>query len=153
MISNIFCLNPYSELKAGEARQISIRDGSEFQEIFEVRRLWRDNRYDPNFKEKYFDIAILELGKNNYHDSFNPFFLKIFIFSERRIIFDYEIYGDSPTCLGEEKDLEGYVDWLKCIHAKSFETEYDEDIGDFLDLTHKQIEEACEGKLPHPQSL
>ena len=74
MISNIFCLNPYSELKAGEARQISIRDGSEFQEIFEVRRQWRDNRYDPNSKEKYFGIAILELGKDHYHDSFDTFF-------------------------------------------------------------------------------
>ena len=60
----IFCLKSYSELKSGETRQISIRDGTEFHESLEVRRLWRDNRFDPNSKEKYFDIAILELGKD-----------------------------------------------------------------------------------------
>ena len=79
--------------------------------------------------------------------------MNIFIFSERRIIFDYEIYGDSPTCLGEVKDLEGYVDWLKCIQGKAFEIPYNEDIDDFLDLTKKQIEQACEGKLPPHQPL
>ena len=60
----IIFLKPSSELKSGETRQISIRDGTEFQESLEVRRLWRDNRFDPNSKEKYFDIAILELGKD-----------------------------------------------------------------------------------------
>ena len=76
MISNILSLNPYSdsELKAGETRQISIRDGSEFQESLDVRRVWRDDQYDPNSKEKYFGIAILELGKDHYHDSFDTFF-------------------------------------------------------------------------------
>ena len=63
----IFCLKSYSELKSGETRQISIRDGTEFHESLEVRRLWRDNRFDPNSKEKYFDIAILELGKDYCH--------------------------------------------------------------------------------------
>jgi len=245
-----------NELKSGETRQISIRDGTEFHESLEVRRLWRDNRFDPNSKEKYFDIAILEL--------------------ERRVIYDYEKYGDSPTCLGEENDLDqqiglvqgfgitedgtapdnvleanvtiisnskctsemdkmnklykderdnalpnglsdkllctqgiwnkkksvftgpcdgddggplfinsrvdpngdivdrtlvainsgslgkcgkdnfpawwtriaSYVDWLKCIQVMAAETEYNNSVGDKLDLTHKQIEEACQGKLP-----
>ena len=69
MISNIFSLNPFSdsELKPGETKQISIRDSSEFQESLEVRRLWRDNRYDSNSKEKYFGIAIVELGKDYCH--------------------------------------------------------------------------------------
>ena len=62
-ITNVF-FKPYSELKPGETRQISIRDNTEFHESLEVRRLWRDNRFDPNSKEKYFDIAILELGKD-----------------------------------------------------------------------------------------
>jgi secreted trypsin-like serine protease len=250
-----------NELKSGETRQISIRDGTEFHESLEVRRLWRDNRFDPNSKEKYFDIAILEL--------------------ERRVIYDYERYGDSPACLGEENDLDqqiglvqgfgitedgtapdnvleanvtiisnskctsemdkmsklykdesdnalpnglsdkllctqgiwnkkksvftgpcdgddggplfinsrvdyngdivdrtlvainsgslgkcgkdnfpawwtriaSYVDWLKCIQVKAAETEYNKDVGDALDLTHKQIEEACEGKLPEHQPV
>ena len=34
---------------------------------------------------------------------------KIFIFSERRIIYDYERYGDSPACLGEENDLDQQI--------------------------------------------
>ena len=55
-----FCF--LSELKSGEIRQIGIRDGTQFAETVEVRRLWRDSRYDPNAKEKYYDIAILELG-------------------------------------------------------------------------------------------
>ena len=63
----IIFLKPSSELKSGETRQISIRDGTEFHESLEVRRLWRDNRFDPNSKEKYFDIAILELGKDYCH--------------------------------------------------------------------------------------
>lgn len=55
----------------------------------EVKRLWRDYRFDANSTEKYFDIAILEL--------------------ERRVIYDYEKYGDSPACLGEEEDLDQKV--------------------------------------------
>jgi len=78
-----------AELKSGEIRQIGIRDGTQFAETVEVRRLWRDSRYDPNAKEKYYDIAVLEL--------------------ERRVIYDYEKYGDSPACLGTDKDLDGQV--------------------------------------------
>merc|ERR1712142_419196 len=81
------------ELKSGQIRQIGIRDGTQFAETVEVRRLWRDSRYDPNNKEKYYDIAILEL--------------------ERRVIFDYEKYGDSPVCLGTNKDLDGQVALVK----------------------------------------
>ena len=72
----------YSELKPGRARQISIRDGLEFQEIFDVRRVWRDNRYDPNSKGKQFDIAILELGKNYCYECFNKFCENLYFFRE-----------------------------------------------------------------------
>ena len=34
---------------------------------------------------------------------------KIFIFLERRVIYDYERYGDSPACLGEENDLDQQI--------------------------------------------
>ena len=34
---------------------------------------------------------------------------KIFTFSERRVIYDYERYGDSPACLGEENDLDQQI--------------------------------------------
>ena len=33
----------------------------------------------------------------------------LFVFSERRVIYDYEKYGDSPTCLGEENDLDQQI--------------------------------------------
>ena len=36
-------------------------------------------------------------------------YLKIFVFSERRVIYDYEKYGDSPACLGEENDLDQQI--------------------------------------------
>jgi len=47
-----------AELKSGEIRQINIRDGTEYAETVEVRRLWRDSRFDPNAEEKYYDIAV-----------------------------------------------------------------------------------------------
>ena len=63
----------FSELKQGQTRQIKIRDGTIWEESVEVRRLWRDNRYDPNSPSKYYDIAVLELGKFStaeYYDYF-----------------------------------------------------------------------------------
>jgi len=74
-----------AELGPGEARQIGIRDGTEYAETVTVRRVWKDIRFDPNSAEKYYDIAVLEL--------------------ERRVIYDYEKYGDSPACLGKSLDL------------------------------------------------
>jgi len=76
-----------AELGPGEARQIGIRDGTENAETIAVRRVWKDTRFDPNSKENYYDIAVLEL--------------------ERRVIYDYEKFGDSPACLGMEADLAG----------------------------------------------
>ena len=37
------------------------------------------------------------------------FFAKSAFFSERRVIYDYERYGDSPTCLGEKEDLDQQI--------------------------------------------
>jgi len=76
-----------AELGQGETRQIGIRDGTEYAETVSVRRVWKDTRFDPNSKEIYYDIAVLEL--------------------ERRVIYDYEKYGDSPACLGKILDLSG----------------------------------------------
>ena len=30
-----------------------------------------------------------------------------FFFSERRIIYDYDKFGDSPTCLGDNNEISG----------------------------------------------
>ena len=33
--------------------------------------------------------------------------LNFLYYSERRIIYDYEKFGDSPTCLGENNGIDG----------------------------------------------
>ena len=33
--------------------------------------------------------------------------------SDRRVVFDYEKYGDSPTCLGKEKNLDQQLGLLQ----------------------------------------
>ena len=66
-----------------------------------VRREWT---HPARSNGAYYDLAILELGK------FNLFWYIYFVIlislhknTERRIIYDYETYGDSPYCLGKNK--------------------------------------------------
>ena len=57
----------------------------------------------------YYDIAILELSKykvwKNILKSITVYIINFVLFSDRRIIFDFETYGDSPVCLNREKLL------------------------------------------------
>jgi len=69
-------------LPPGTTRKIYVRTNTDFTESLEVKRLWRYPLFEGT---GYYDIAVLEL--------------------ERRIIYDYDIFGDSPTCL-VKKDLE-----------------------------------------------
>jgi len=69
---------------------VTIRDGTIYQESIGVRRMWiHPQRNVAFFGAAYFDIAVLEL--------------------ERRIIYDFDKYGDSPACIGKEKNLENQV--------------------------------------------
>jgi len=69
-------------LPPGTTRHINVRTNTDFTESLEVKRLWKYPLFEGT---GYYDIAVLEL--------------------ERRIIYDYETFGDSPTCL-VKKDLE-----------------------------------------------
>merc|ERR1712062_149624 len=53
--------------------------------VYELRNKGGTNTCTGIGQPIYYDIAIMELG--------------------RRIIYDYEKFGDSPTCIGEEKEL------------------------------------------------
>jgi len=65
---------------------VSIRDNTPFREKIGVRRVWKHPvRESKEVPGAYYDIAIMEL--------------------ERRIIYDYDKYGDSPVCLGKNKDI------------------------------------------------
>lgn len=66
-------------------RNIFIRDNTPFKEIIEVKREFSYPLY--NFPLLYYDIAIFEL--------------------ERKIEYDYEKYGDSPTCMGQALNIAG----------------------------------------------
>jgi len=71
-------------LKPGQNRKITIRDDTAFKETFEVRRLWKFPKFDGT---SYYDIAVIEL--------------------ERRILYDWDVYGDSPTCLAKKYRIAG----------------------------------------------
>jgi len=72
------------ELGRGAVRKIRIRDDTAFEESIEVRRLWTFPKFTGS---SYYDIAIIEL--------------------ERRILYDWDIYGDSPTCLAQNYKIDG----------------------------------------------
>jgi secreted trypsin-like serine protease len=65
-------------------RKITIRDDTAFRESIEVRRFWQFPMFNGT---SYYDIAIIEL--------------------ERRILYDWETYGDSPTCLAKNYNIHG----------------------------------------------
>ena len=70
-------------LCSGGTRTINIRDGTDYEEIIEVRRIFQHPLY--SYPKLYYDVGIMEL--------------------ERKIEYDYEIFGDSPTCLNTEYDI------------------------------------------------
>ena len=62
-----------------------IRHGTDYAETIEVKRTFMHPGY--RFPSSYNDIAISELG--------------------RRVIFDFDTYGDSPMCTGDTELLDG----------------------------------------------
>jgi hypothetical protein len=55
----------------------NIRVKTKYQEVVETKRVYKHPLY--KFKRAYDDIALIELG--------------------RRIVYDYDTLGDTPTCL------------------------------------------------------
>jgi len=72
----------------GSATQVlfnTIRDNTANKESVEIKRVFKH----PNYKYPtlYNDIALLELG--------------------RRVVYDFDLYGDSPSCMDKGMELEG----------------------------------------------
>jgi len=82
LITAAHCLE--GELGPGAIRKITIRDDTAFTETIEVKRFWQFPKFDGS---SYYDIAVIEL--------------------ERRILYDWETYGDSPTCLAKDYNIQG----------------------------------------------
>eukprot|EP00092_Neocalanus_flemingeri_P037709 GFUD01041055.1.p1 GENE.GFUD01041055.1~~GFUD01041055.1.p1 ORF type:complete len:698 (+),score=145.05 GFUD01041055.1:85-2178(+) len=63
----------------------TIRDNTEYKELVEIKRVFKHPLYKyPNL---YNDVALLELG--------------------RRVEYNYEVYGDTPSCLDQGMEKEG----------------------------------------------
>ena len=74
----------------------------------------------------YNDIAVIEFGK--FQSLAKRFSVKMFTLLERRIIFNYEKFGDSPPCLGYSFDIAN----LEALSQGVGKTEYDTH-GDLLE--------------------
>merc|ERR1711962_441998 len=97
-------------------RTILIREETEHEELIGVKRVWLHPLRDTVSynKSAYYDIAVMEL--------------------ERRIEFDYEKFGDSPACLGEDLDISSQTAVLQ-----GFGLQADETFGELLELQLKTI--------------
>jgi len=69
-----------------EIKVNTLRDGTTFKEVIEIKRVYQHPNYQ--YPKLYDDIAVVELG--------------------RIIPYDYEKYGDSPTCLDKNTNNDGY---------------------------------------------
>jgi len=65
----------------------TIRDNTEYVEIIEIKKVYKHPQYKyPNL---YDDVAVLELG--------------------RRIEYNYDLYGDTPSCIDQGQDNIGRI--------------------------------------------
>ena len=71
------CYEGHGKFLTGRVRTNTVRDGTPFKEIVEVKRIYKHPLY--SFPRLYNDIALLELG--------------------RRIEYDHDRFGDSPSCI------------------------------------------------------
>jgi serine protease 27 len=70
-----------------KVRVNTVRDGTDFRETVEIKRVFKHPLY--TFPRLYNNIALLELG--------------------RRLEYDHDRFGDSPSCLDHNTNLEGRV--------------------------------------------
>ena len=95
----------------GGINAVEIRTQTDNREVFAVRRVFYHPLRDNNQRRLtyYYDLAILELGKQAktlfflYAHTNNVAFF--YYLSERKILYDFEVYGDSPTCLNDKFDI------------------------------------------------
>ena len=67
----------------GKVKTNTVRDGTPYKELVEVKRVYKHPLY--SFPRLYNDIALLELG--------------------RRIEYDHDRFGDSPSCIDRNVDV------------------------------------------------
>merc|ERR1711976_929838 len=102
-------------------------DGTKHEEIIGVKRYWKypHRKTLEGYGATYYDLAIMEL--------------------ERRIVFNYTLIGDSPTCLGEEVNLENQLALLQ-----GFGLEENDEAGRLLELPLEIISnEECYETFSH----
>merc|ERR1712059_135718 len=79
------CWNNYQAEGFGDIRFKQLRDDTNETEMITVKKVYRHPLYNPPLL--YNDIAVVELS--------------------RRVVYDYDVYGDSPSCLDKDLDLPG----------------------------------------------
>ena len=104
--------NNFRNENQGITRTAKIRDHTPYNEVFEIRRKFVHPLYE--FPKFYYDIAVLELGNfRNIRKKCGFIDLLFFIFIERRIIYDFDEYGDAPACLNESENIEDKIALLQ----------------------------------------
>ena len=100
----------FSDTNPDAVNTLEIRTATDDREVFTIRRFFRHPLYVSG--QYYYDLAILELGKqtkNTFHiyaTNVHRYILFLKYFSDRKVLYDYEKYGDSPTCLNREFDIQ-----------------------------------------------
>ncbi len=83
---------------------IVIRDDTGYMANYAVRRYFSHPEY--RYPLLYYDIAIAELSKYpplmKQHGIHHSFRFCAFTYSARRVEYNFDKFGDSPACLGEE---------------------------------------------------
>jgi len=90
VVAAAHCYDEFEASATNKPRSIkinTIRDSTENIEIIEIKKVYKHPKYKyPNL---YDDVAVLELG--------------------RRIEYNYEVYGDTPSCIDQGQDNIGRV--------------------------------------------
>ena len=106
----------HNSSQSDEVKQVfEIRTGTEDREVIAKRRAFVHPLYVPP-GTYYYDIAVIELGKLLCFLHKKAFFSSVITrqkywyslwkhFSERKVLYKYDQYGDSPTCLNGKFDI------------------------------------------------
>jgi len=90
VVAAAHCYDEFEASATNQPRQVkinTIRDNTEYIEIIEIKKVYKHPQYKyPNL---YDDVAVLELG--------------------RRIEYNYDLYGDTPSCIDQGQDNIGRI--------------------------------------------
>ena len=81
---------------------LNLRDNTQYKEIIEMKKVYKHPLYE--YPSLYNDVAVIELG--------------------RRIEYDFDKYGDSPTCMArpEQPEIEGKIATVQVNKVKISKT-------------------------------